>query len=272
MVAPRFRATALRSGSSGNALFIEGAEGALLLDCGINGKQLRLSLAELGLPEDQIRERIKGIVISHEHSDHISGLGVLLRRYHLPFYMTEASFIKARPRLGRIDESLWRPIAAGEPFEVGGLHIDSCELSHDAAMTLGFSIQQRGRKISVLTDLGVFDERAYALAEGSDLVFLEANYGEDLLWSGPYPYALKERVASKKGHLSNEAAGQAALQLIATGCRELVLSHLSEDNNHPRLAIATVEEALAVSRAKRGSDYCIQVARRYACSRPCDLF
>lgn len=256
---------ALRSGSSGNCIYVGENERGLIIDAGISGKGFAASLLENNLTPD----KIEGIVITHEHIDHISGLGVLLRRHKIPLYISEKTLDSALPRLGKFDLSLIRLIEADRPFSVGSLQVTGVSVPHDAADPMAYKIEGAGGQISVCTDIGYLDREVMVKLSGSKLLYLESNYDEFMLANGPYPASLKTRIKGKRGHLSNEACGEALIEFVKQGTTEIVLSHLSQDNNLPHIALSTVATYLHLIGAKEGSDYRLQAAKRYVCSPLC---
>jgi phosphoribosyl 1,2-cyclic phosphodiesterase len=224
------------SGSSGNALLVRAGTTALLVDCGVGIRALRSGLAEHGLtPRD-----LTGVLITHEHRDHIQTLPRILHR-GLPLLATRgtASAASLPPETTEI-------ITAGRPVTVDGASVHALLVRHDATEPCGFHIEVAGARITVLTDLGCWQDHLVDAAASSDLVLLEANYNEMMLRHGPYPAHLKRRVASNKGHLGNDACGRAMAPVAkVSGDRTTWwLSHLSETNNSPRQAERDVREEL----------------------------
>lgn len=260
-----FKLSALRSGSSGNLYLIESASTRLVLDCGVNGKQFATALAEAEIPEDEIK-KISGILITHEHSDHICGLGVVMRRYGLPVYMNRATYMAARPRLGKIDEDLFHLIDNDTDFVIGDIKAKAFSVSHDAADPVGYTFETDYGKAAFCTDTGIVDDHIVKNLKGSDIVFIETNYEPDLLAVGPYPYHLKQRIKSEHGHLSNSEGASVCRTLLEAGSEKFVLSHLSQENNYPAIARIVVEEIIDGQDAKSGKDYILSVANRYKAS------
>lgn len=256
------RVSALRSGSSGNVYLLEDEQSRVVVDCGVNGKQFAAALAQAEVPEDEISQ-IQGIVVTHEHSDHVCGLGVVMRRYKLPVYMSEGTYKAVSKRLGRVDENLINIIKAGERFSLGNFEIAPFSVSHDAAEPLAYSFYHERAKVSICTDTGVVDESILQELQGSKIVFLEANYEPDLLEMGPYPYYLKERIRSERGHLSNQRSGEVCRALLESGTEYFTLSHLSQQNNFPKIAHLVAKEHISLDDAEEGRDYQLLVANRY---------
>ncbi len=258
------KSCALRSGSSGNSILISSPKSLLLVDAGITGKGLESGLKDLG--EDI--EKLKGILITHEHSDHISGLGVILRRYKLPFYINIKTLEAALPQLGDFDPNLVKIIHPQEKFSLDDLEISSFPVSHDAADPVGFTVRTKDGSVGIVTDLGCTNEEIFTALAGVDICYLEANYDQDMLKYSSYPLRLKERIASHYGHLSNEQSGLACIRLLKQGTSRIVLSHLSNENNFPHLALLTVNDSLTAAGAVQGKDYQLTAARRYELSEP----
>ena len=265
-----FQVRALRSGSSGNLYYIAYRSTRLVLDCGVNGKQFARALAEGGVAEDQIPQ-LQGILLTHEHSDHIQGLGVIMRRYHLPVYLTAPTYRAAAARLGKVDESLVHIIEPDRAFALGDLWVQPFPVSHDAAQPVGYSLNSEQAKVSFCTDTGIVDDGIWQALRGSDLAFIEANYEPGLLESGPYPYPLKQRIKSERGHLSNLAGADLCARLLQAGTEQFVLAHLSQENNYPALARLVVEDNLRELGAEVGQDYKLAVANRYQSSAAINL-
>lgn len=252
----------LRSGSSGNSTLIRNGDLRLIVDCGINGKTFTNALAEVG----ETPNEIDGILITHEHSDHISGLGVVLRKYKIPFYITDETFNKILPCLGKFDQSLINIIQPQDTFSIKDQLVESFQVPHDAVETLAFRFMTDRGDITVCTDIGSIDSSILAKISHSRLIFLESNYDLQLLRSGPYPQYLKERITSGHGHLSNGQCGEALCDLVQAGTEQIVLVHLSQDNNHPAIAELTANQALEEIDAIVHDDYLLQVAKRFQTS------
>lgn len=254
----------LRSGSSGNSTFIRTESARLIVDLGLNGKRFAMALEEF----DEDPNQIDAVLLTHEHIDHVSGVGVVMRRHKIPLYTTLSTFNKAEALLGKIDYDLVHLIVPGNPFTVRDTEILAFPTSHDAVDPVGFRISSRYGDVGVMTDTGEFDQYAREGLKGCKAVYLESNYDDDMLWNGDYPYPLKVRIDSRSGHLSNFEAGQVACYLLENGVEALALSHLSQENNLPELALETVSEALQEAGAKIDLDVRVRVSERYHCSVP----
>ena len=247
----------LRSGSRGNAALIFSDKTKILVDCGVSGKVIEEALSSLDIsPRD-----IDGIVVTHEHSDHISGIGVMMRRYKLPVWANEDTWLAMEGQIGKIDSNLEK-IHNGE-FEIGDIGIKSFNISHDAAAPIGYSFQKGEEKVSVATDIGILKKDIFEVVKKSKTVLLEANHDVNMLEIGRYPEHLKRRIRGDFGHLSNDDAGKAAEFLVRLGTENIILGHLSEENNYPNLAEKTVELALAEAEIIVGRDVKLSVASQY---------
>ena len=230
----------LASGSSGNCILLSHNNRHLLIDAGISCRRIVTALRSLGIePQD-----LAGICITHEHSDHISGLSTLTKHYHLPIYTSPGTARQLCYRMAGLEE-LVRPAPPGEGWEVGPFRLDSFPTSHDAAQPMGFSVAVDGRKAAVVTDLGYVSDEVLKGVLGAQVVVCESNHDVEWLQSGPYPYYLKARILGDKGHLSNEAGTALALQCAQAGAHTLILAHLSAENNSPARALETCRVALA---------------------------
>ncbi len=249
----------LFSGSSGNALFCQCGSTRLLIDAGKTGKCIGDALAGIGVDPASL----DGILITHEHSDHILGAGVLARRYHLPLYATQETWRAMTGKIGKISGELIRTVQAGKDFFLGDLGVQPFSIPHDAADPVGYRLWGGNISISTATDLGCFPENVYAAIRGSTLVLLESNHDPDLLRANPtYSAALKSRILGDHGHLSNEACASALLRLIAGGTAHVILGHLSGENNTPTLARRVSETALLREGIRPGNDVQLRVALR----------
>ncbi|MDD6212855.1 MAG: MBL fold metallo-hydrolase [Clostridiales bacterium] len=255
------RLASIASGSSGNCIYVGSDNHHLLIDDGISGKKVKEGLETLGVKP----EELEGILITHEHIDHVSGLGVLSRRYHLPIYGTEATLrqIQGNPSLGKISEDLYHVIEKEQDFFVGDLKVHPMSISHDAADPVAYRLACGDQSAAVVTDLGEYDERIVAELQNLDMVFLEANHDVRMVQVGPYPYVLKQRILGERGHMCNEAAGKLLTRILHDGMRGIFLGHLSKENNYPDLALETVRMEITMGDCPyTASDFPIQVASR----------
>ncbi len=255
------RLCSIASGSSGNCVYVGSDTTHLLMDVGISGKRTEAGLAELGLT----MKDIDAICITHEHADHISGLGVLARKYGVPVYATKGTLaaIKKTSSLGQIDESLFRVVTPDERCIIKDISLYPVRTSHDAADPVAYRIDHDGRRIGILTDLGCYNDYTVECLRNLDLLYLEANHDVHMLQVGPYPYYLKQRILGERGHLSNESAGKLLSRLLHDNMQAIVLGHLSKENNLPELAYESVRVEVTMSDTDySGNDFPLYVAKR----------
>lgn len=228
----------LASGSAGNCLFVEAGETRILIDCGISGAETARRLEQVGARPDSV----EAIVVSHEHSDHIQGVGVLARRYGLPVYLTAGTQGACN---GQLDPPVEvRPFVPGHEFMVGDLTIRPFSIPHDAAEPVAFTLHHGGVKAGVATDLGFSTALARQHLSGSHLLVLESNHDPDMLARSAYPWELKRRIRGRSGHLSNRDAARLLEGVLHDGLETVALAHLSERNNRPELALMEADEVL----------------------------
>ncbi|HZJ83689.1 MAG TPA: MBL fold metallo-hydrolase [Clostridia bacterium] len=253
-----FKFCSLYSGSSGNASYI-GTDGAnIMVDAGLSGIRIENALKEIDLDPSTL----DGILITHEHDDHIKGAGILSRRYNIPIYANEATWERMEKKVGSIKEGNIRIFYNHMDFYIKDINIQPFEIPHDAADPVGFCFYNKGKKISIATDLGHTNSTIINHVMDSDLVVLEANHDVEMLKGGSYPMHLKRRIMSRKGHLSNVDAGLALVQMIKGKLTHVLLAHLSGDNNIPQLAHSTVIEVLRESGIKDGKDIMVDMTYR----------
>ncbi len=255
------RLCSIASGSSGNCVYVGSDTTHLLMDVGISGKRTEAGLRELGLKMTDI----DAICITHEHADHISGLGVLARKYGVPIYATKGTVeaIKQTASLGEIDDSLFQIIRPDERCIIKDLLLYPMRTSHDAADPVAYRISHDGQKVGIITDLGCYNEYIVECLRDLDLLYLEANHDVHMLQVGPYPYYLKQRILGERGHLSNESAGKLLSRLLHDKMQAIVLGHLSKENNLPELAYESVRVEVTMSDTKyNGNDFPVYVAKR----------
>lgn len=251
----------IASGSSGNCICVGNDRSHVMIDAGVSGKRIEAGMNTY----DYTTPDMDGILITHEHSDHIMGLGVIARKYGLPIYATKGTVdaILTSSSVGRIDTDLFHVIEAGVEFAVGDLTIMPMSISHDAADPVAYLLTDGTRRIGVVTDLGVYNEEIIRQMQGLDAVLLEANHDINMLQVGSYPYPLKQRILGEKGHLSNEASGQLLGRILHDNMKHILLGHLSKENNYAQLAYETVRLEISLGdNPYRGNDFPIEVARR----------
>lgn len=255
------RLCSIASGSSGNCIYVGTDTTHLLVDAGISGKRTECGLRELNL---SLRD-IDGVLITHEHSDHISGLGVISRKYGIPIYGSAGTIeaIRRSSSVGKVDEGLYRVIQADDKFTIQDLTVHPMRISHDAQQPLAYHFSYGRKKVGIITDLGTYDEYTLANLRGLDAVLLEANHDINMLQVGPYPYYLKQRILGERGHLSNEMSGRLLSCILHDHMKKIVLGHLSKENNLAELAYETVRVEIAMGDSPyRENDFPISVAKR----------
>ncbi|MFS1663210.1 MBL fold metallo-hydrolase [Streptococcus sp. zg-JUN1979] len=247
-----FRYSILASGSSGNAFYVETKKQRLLIDAGLTGKKITSLLAEINRkPED-----LDAILITHEHSDHIKGVGVLARKYHLDIYANEKTWeiIDDKEMLGKIATEHKHIFSRDEMLTFGDLDIESYGVSHDAQDPQFYRIMKDNKSFVMLTDTGYVSDRMAGLIENADAYLIESNHDIDILRSGAYPWHLKQRILSDKGHLSNEDGAETMIRTLGNRTKKIYLGHLSKENNIKELAHMTMEHQLMAADIGVGSD------------------
>lgn len=222
----------LGSGSKGNSVYIEGADGAILIDAGFSGKELETRLGRIG----RSLEDVDGIFLTHEHDDHISGAGVLSRKRKIPLFANLGTILGGEKRVGK--PYAFNEFATGDAVECRGLQIRSFRVSHDTADPVGFVISDGRHSLGYCTDTGKVTHLMLRRLQGCAAMIVEFNHNLDMLRNGPYPLALQQRVRSTTGHLSNEQGAECLAALLGDHVQLVVLAHLSEMNNTPALATA----------------------------------
>ena len=251
-----FRISILASGSSGNSTLLETERTALLIDAGLGKKEMLRRFEALGRARPA---RVDGILISHEHTDHSSGMGQMQREWGCPAYLTEPTH---REILKLLAESAGKKverveyIRAGERFEIGDIEITPFSIPHDAADPVGYAFRANGTKVVIVTDLGYLPELVKHHLREADFLILESNHDLEMLKVGPYPWYIKQRVMSRTGHLSNAVVSEflADAEVFDGQAQHLVLAHLSEQNNNPDVARISAEEALR----RRPAEFCFR--------------
>lgn len=264
------RFTTIASGSSGNCIYIGSDTTHILIDQGISAKRVIEGIEGLGIKPSEI----DAIFVTHEHTDHTQGLGVFSRKFSVPIYATEGTIegIKATKSLGTIDSDLFNVVKADKSFFVKDLNINPIRVSHDATEPVAYSVKCEKQKISVITDLGTYSDYTIECLKNSDIIMAEANHDIRMLQVGPYPYYLKQRILSDRGHLSNENCGRMISALLHDNLKHLFLGHLSKENNMPELAFETVRlEIEASDNQYHGNDFPLKVAKRDCPMAPVEI-
>lgn len=251
----------IASGSSGNCIYVGSDSTSILVDVGISGKRIEEGLRTI----DRTTKDCQGILITHEHSDHIKGLGVVSRKHKIPIYCTKGTMeeLEGMSGLGKMPEGLFRPIRADQAFTIGDLEIRPFHISHDAAEPVGYRVNHGDKSVGIATDLGFYNDYIVENLQGLDALLLEANHDVNMLQVGAYPYYLKQRILGERGHLSNETAGRLLCRLLHDRMKQILLGHLSRENNYEALAYETVcSEVTMGENPWKSSDFKISVARR----------
>ena len=230
----------LCSGSSGNATYIEAGGARLLIDAGLSCKRITELLSRVGVTPDTL----SAILITHEHVDHVRGVNVLSKKYDLPVYANAETWSMLRTELKDVAPKNMCVFETDRDFYLKGVRILPFAVSHDAIRCVGYTVSDGNRKAAVCTDLGHVDARILDVLSGSDLILFEANHDVDMLMAGSYPYLLKRRILSGSGHMNNEDTAKAIVDLYGRGVRNVILGHLSRENNDPALAMVTVQSLL----------------------------
>ncbi len=253
------RYISLYSGSSGNCSVVEENGKFILIDMGKSARLTNKALTELGLDI----KNLQGILVSHEHTDHTAGLKVFLKNLRVPVYtgVATADYLTYHDLLpAHID--IYDADYSG--FDIGDFHVKGFETPHDSVCCMGYRIATaKGRKMSIATDLGCVTEEIYNNLKNVDLAVVESNYDVHMLQDGPYPYYLKSRIASNRGHLSNDQSAQTTLRLIESGVNKIQLCHLSNNNNTPSLALGRVQKAATDSGIIIRNEAQVKVNRRH---------
>lgn len=251
----------IASGSSGNCIFAGSESTGILIDAGISGKRIEAGLNGI----DRKTAEIHAIFVTHEHIDHIAGLGVLARRHGIPIYTTPGTYqaILGTRSVGKIPEGLFRPVTPDTDVQIGDVTVHPFSISHDAADPVGYRVENGGKKAAVATDLGFYNDYITGKLQNLDALLLESNHDVRMLEVGSYPYYLKQRILGRRGHLSNETAGQLLCEVLHDNLKHIVLGHLSRENNYPSLAYETVcAEVTMGDNPWKSGDFHITVAKR----------
>lgn len=251
----------IASGSSGNCIFVGTQKTSVLIDAGISGKRVVAGLNAI----DRAPQELDAILITHEHSDHIKGLGVLARKYGIPIYSSAGTIraLLAQQPLGPVDESLFHVITPDQQFCIKDLNIHPFRVSHDAAEPVAYRFDYGDKSIAVATDMGCYDDYIVEHLMGLDALLIESNHDINMLQVGTYPYYLKQRILGSRGHLSNEHAGRLLGEILNEKMQTIFLGHLSKENNYEALALATVCAEITMGDTPyKADDFKIQIAKR----------
>jgi phosphoribosyl 1,2-cyclic phosphodiesterase len=263
----RLEFASIASGSSGNCIYVASKHTRLLIDAGLSGKRIEAGLSELALTGNDI----DAMLVTHEHNDHVDGLGVMSRRFDIPVYATEGTWRKMPDKVGRIKPTHQNAVYSGENLIINDLCIKPFDIPHDAAQPVGYCITDGKCKITIATDIGHITDEVKESVKDSDLLLIESNHDVEMVKTGPYPYNLKQRVLGDFGHLSNENCGKMLEEVISSSVKYVFLGHLSNENNTPTLAFETVKKRLEQNGAVVGGDFNMYVAPRYGVKRRISL-
>ncbi|MCD4744554.1 MAG: MBL fold metallo-hydrolase [Desulfobacteraceae bacterium] len=237
----------LASGSKGNSLFVSWKNNSILIDAGLSGIEIERRLESKSLSP----ESLTAIIVTHEHSDHIRGVGILSRRYNIPVYINKNTYERASS-LGKLAGLQF--FECGNRFKIDNMEISPFTISHDAVDPAGFTLEYKAKKIGIATDLGIATNLVKEHLKKCSFLYLEANHDPDMLINGPYPWHLKQRIKGRQGHLSNMDSKELLRQLNNKNLKHVTLAHLSEENNTPEKAYNAAKAAL------NSSDVTIEVA------------
>lgn len=230
----------LASGSTGNSIYVENGQHAFIVDAGLTGKKMETLLAQI----DREAKQLSGILVTHEHSDHIKGVGVLARKHNIPVFANAKTWEAMNSSIGNIPLDQRFEWKTDEVKTFGGLDIQSFAVSHDAAEPMFYTFQEDGRKLVVMTDTGYVSDRMKGFISTADAYVFESNHDVSMLQMGPYPWKIKRRILSDVGHVSNEDAAVAMSEVVAEKETQIYLAHLSKDNNMKELARMSVSQTL----------------------------
>lgn len=259
---------ALSSGSSGNCVFFEHKGCKILVDCGVSGKKTEELLKAI----DESPKDLDAIFLTHEHIDHCQGAGILSRRYNLPIYANKGTWLGFLPYAGKLKEENIKLFKSNNFFNFKSMDILPISIHHDAKEPVGFVIYFDNKKITILTDTGIVDEKIAYEIKGSDVYYLESNHDLEALKRGPYTYNAKVRIMSNMGHLSNDQAAECLADSLVGKNESIFLAHLSETNNTEELSRVTVDSYLTQCGFDTKKDIKLEVAKRYIPSRIVELW
>lgn len=261
------RICSLSSGSKGNSIFVESDKSKVLVDCGHSGKFLESLMRSIG----EKAKDLNGIFVTHEHMDHIKGVGVLSRRYDLPVIANEKTWLAMAPVIGKIDPKNIFVFKTNSFFSFRDMDIHAINTFHDACDPVAFIFYQKKQKISILTDTGIVTDQMKDAIRGSNVYLLEANHDLDMLKKGPYPYNLKKRILSDFGHLSNDSSKIILEDVLKGNAETVILGHLSDENNLEELAFNEIHSHLSGLGAEVGKDIFLRVAPKLSADIITDL-
>lgn len=250
----------LYSGSSGNCIYVGDDSTAVLIDAGVSGKAIIDALKS----KDKDFSKIKALLVTHEHTDHIKSAGVVSRKLDIPIYANEATWESMRSSVGKLPTEKIKIFEKNGYTDIGTLCLHGFSIPHDAADPMGYTVMSGDHRVTVATDIGHMDDELFDEIAGSSAVLLESNHDIETLKVGAYPYYLKQRILGAYGHLCNDVAAETVLRLIKKGTTRFVMGHLSKENNHPDLVYMTSKAILAKNGIDIKKDIYFDVARRDA--------
>jgi len=255
-----FTFCSLASGSSGNCQYLASSEAQILIDVGLSGKKVEGYMDEIG----KDIQKVNAILVTHEHSDHIKGIGILSRRFNIPIYANNNTWKEFQDKIGKIHPDNIRYFKTGTEFFIEDIKIKSYSISHDAVEPVAFSFFKDDAKVSIATDFGHVPQDVKDEIKNSDLLMIEANHDVEMLKMGSYPWYLKKRVMSDEGHISNEMAGEVIAEMMneENPVSQVLLGHLSKENNFPELSYETVKNVLIEKNIKIGKDLKVDLTYR----------
>ncbi len=254
----RLKVCTLVSGSSANCTYVEVDGCGLLIDAGAGIRRTEALLNSV----DSSLSKVKGIFITHEHSDHISGLKTITKKYRIPILANQNTLNEISYALPEVDPDLFCVLPTGGNAKSGSFAVTSFPCMHDSVDCAGYVVDTGLCKVGISTDLGQITDEVRNALNGCKVLVFEANHDIDMLRNGPYPYSLKQRISGPNGHLSNQQSGEGLAEFVQSGAERIYLAHLSKDNNTESLCRCTVENILRRSGIDTEKDVCVQVAPR----------
>ncbi len=250
----------LASGSSGNCIYFGTESTSILIDAGLSGKRIEGELNRIGVDPKQL----SALFLTHEHSDHITGAGILSRRFDLPIFATEKTwrYFERHGQLGKVAPKNKRLVSSETSITHGDITISPFQIPHDAVEPVGYQIFAEGRKLTIATDLGHVSDAVRESVVDSDVLLIESNHDLEMLKNGPYPADLKRRVMGKMGHLSNATCGSLIAEVMSSRLKHVFLGHLSRENNRPLIALDTVTNVLLANKINVGVDLEVYLTNR----------
>lgn len=258
-----FEYCSIGSGSSGNCHVVKYKDTVILVDAGLTGKKITEGIEKLNIDA----KNIKGLFITHEHHDHIKGVGIISRKYDIPIFANKKTWIAMKDKIGLVDKKNMIFFETDKTYSLGEVLIRPFSIPHDSEEAVGYSFYKDGEKISIATDIGMINENIRRNLYNSKIVVIESNYDHNMLMFGDYPYHLKRRIASLEGHLSNEDCGNFCVELVKKGTKKILLAHLSKDNNNVDVAHITTKSILLQNGIDVDNEIILEVLPREEMSR-----